>query len=45
MQARLSNTRHCVYCYALNLDKKMIRAAHAKEKQLLEELVQLPESP
>ena len=25
--------------------KKLIRAAHAKEKQLLEELVQPPESP
>jgi hypothetical protein len=27
------------------LAKKMIRAAHAKEKQPLEELVQPPESP
>jgi hypothetical protein len=27
------------------LAKKLIRAAHAKEKQLLEELVQPPESP
>jgi hypothetical protein len=27
------------------LGKKMIRAAHVKEKQLLEELVQPPESP
>src|SRR5439155_11459718 len=43
MQARLSNTPLC-YC-ALNLGKKKIRAAHAKEKQLPEELVQLPESP
>jgi hypothetical protein len=25
--------------------KKLIRAAHAKEKQLLQELVQPPESP
>jgi hypothetical protein len=27
------------------LAKKLIRASHAKEKQLLEELVQPPESP
>jgi len=27
------------------LAKKLIRAAHAKEKQLLEKLVQPPESP
>jgi hypothetical protein len=32
-------------CCRLIWAKKLIRAAHAKEKQLLEELVPPPESP
>jgi hypothetical protein len=32
-------------CFPAAIVQKLIRAAHAKEKQLLEELVQPPESP
>jgi hypothetical protein len=45
IQRRLSNTPAASLLAAAFWQKKLIRAAHAKEKQLPEELVQPPESP